>query len=64
MKITLERDYAYAIIRLEQRIAPHPPTMEGDYQRVSKFAKIFKQNREYAKWLEEIKKNVYWKVYI
>lgn len=64
VKITLERDYAYAIIRLEQRIAPHPPTLKNDYQRIAKFAKIFKQNREYADWLEEIKNNVYWKVNI
>jgi len=64
VKITMDKDYAYAIIRLEQRIAPHPPTMENDYQRIAKFAKIFKQNREYAEWLEEIRKNVYWKVNI
>jgi peptidyl-prolyl cis-trans isomerase SurA len=64
VKITMERDYAYAIFRLEQRIAPHPPTLEEDYQRINKFAKIFKQNRMYAEWLEEIKENVFWKVNI
>jgi len=62
VKITMERDYAYAIIRLLRRIPQHRATLEDDYQRIANFAKIFKQNREYQEWIEEIKKNVYWKI--
>ena len=62
VKLTMQRDYAYAIVQLQRRIPQHPATLEGDYARVANFAKIFKQNRLYAEWLEKIKENVYWKV--
>ncbi|MCB2206615.1 peptidylprolyl isomerase [bacterium] len=62
VKVTLGRDYAYAIVRLAERIPPHTATLQDDYQRIANFAKIYKQNRKYADWIEEIKKNVYWKV--
>lgn len=64
VKIELGQDYAYAIVQLLRRIPPHPPTLEDDYQRISNFAKIFKQNREYEQWLNSIKENVYWEVRI
>ena len=58
----MNRDYAYAIIQLVKRIPQHKATLDSDYQRVSNFAKIFKQNRVYADWIAKIKENVYWKV--
>ncbi len=61
-KLTMNRDYAYAIIQLVKRIPQHKATLDSDYQRVSNFAKIFKQNRVYADWIAKIKENVYWKV--
>lgn len=62
VKLTMQRDYAYAIVQLQRRIAQHPATLEGDYSRIADFAKIFKQNRLYAEWIEKIKDKVYWKV--
>ncbi|MFZ1731460.1 MAG: peptidylprolyl isomerase [Bacteroidota bacterium] len=62
VKLTIARDYGYAIVQLEKRIAQHPATLDSDYSRVANFAKIFKQNRMYAEWIEKIKENVYWKV--
>jgi peptidyl-prolyl cis-trans isomerase SurA len=62
VKLTMNRDYAYAIVQLQRRIPQHPATLEGDYARIANFAKIFKQNRLYAEWMEKIKENVYWKV--
>jgi peptidyl-prolyl cis-trans isomerase SurA len=62
LKLTMDRDYAYAIVKLVKRIAQHPASLEDDYQRIANFAKIFKQNREYETWIDEIKKNVFWKV--
>jgi peptidyl-prolyl cis-trans isomerase SurA len=61
-KITIDRDYAYAIVQLVERIAPHEATLERDYQRIALFARAFKQNKLYADWINEIKQNVYWKV--
>lgn len=64
VKITLDKDYAYAIIQLVQRIPQHAATLERDYQRIANYAKIIKQNRQYAEWIEKIKDNVYWKINI
>ncbi|MBE0642609.1 MAG: peptidylprolyl isomerase [Bacteroidetes bacterium] len=62
VKLTMDRDYAYAIVQLEKRIMQHPATLASDYQRIANFAKVFKQNRMYADWIAKIKENVYWKV--
>ena len=61
-KVTLDKDYAYAIVQLVARIAPHAPTIAGDYQRIMNFTRIYKQNKQYADWIEELKKTVYWKL--
>lgn len=62
VKLTMARDYAYAIVQLQRRIPQHRATLEGDYARISNFAKTYKQNRKYSEWLGEIKENVYWRV--
>ncbi|MBR9977979.1 MAG: peptidylprolyl isomerase [Bacteroidetes bacterium] len=61
-KLTLDRDYAYAILQLQDRIPQHPVSLEDDYQRIANFARIFKQNRLYNEWMEKIKDNVYWDI--
>jgi peptidyl-prolyl cis-trans isomerase SurA len=63
-KVTLEKDYGYSIVQLSKRVTTHPPNLADDFVRITGYAKIFKQNNEYNKWIEEIKKNVYWKVMI
>jgi peptidyl-prolyl cis-trans isomerase SurA len=62
VKLTMDRDYAYAIVQLQARIAQHPARLDTDYQRIANFAKVFKQNRLYAEWIDKIKENVYWNV--
>ena len=62
VKITLEGDYAYALVRMSRRVPQHPASLADDYQRIASYARIFKQNRLYTEWIESIKKNVYWRV--
>lgn len=62
VKITMERDYAYAIVQLQRRIAQHAATLEGDYQSIVGLARMYKTNRLYSEWLASIRNNVYWKV--
>jgi peptidyl-prolyl cis-trans isomerase SurA len=61
-KLTFEKDYGYTIVLLSKRIPTHPAGILDDYVRIANYAKIYKQNNEYMKWIDEIKKNVYWKV--
>jgi peptidyl-prolyl cis-trans isomerase SurA len=63
-KLTFEKDYGYTIVLLVKRIPTHAGNLTDDYVRITNYAKIYKQNNEYMKWIEEIKKNVYWKVYL
>lgn len=62
VKLTMNRDHAYAIVQLQRRIPQHRASLDGDYARVANFAKIFKQNRRYAEWIDKIKETVYWRV--
>jgi peptidyl-prolyl cis-trans isomerase SurA len=61
-KLMFDKDYGYSLVLLEKRIPTHPADYADDYVRIANYAKIFKQNNEYMKWIDEIKKNVYWKV--
>ena len=61
-RIALERDYAFVIVRLESRIPPHAPSLKDDYARIAGYARIFKQNKLYADWIESIKGSVTWRV--
>lgn len=63
-KITMDRDYAIAIVKLEKRIPPHAPNLKDDYQRIMNFARIFKQNDLYTEWLQSLRKSVYWNVFL
>lgn len=50
---------AYRIVRLDQQIPEHVANMEQDYERLKSIALQQKQVREYNKWLENFKKEVY-----
>ncbi len=62
VKVTFEKDYAFAIVQLVRRVPPHRPNLSDDYQKISIMAKNVKQNRLLASWIESIKSNVYWHV--
>jgi len=63
-KVSLDKEYAYSIVQLVKRVHPHSATLANDYQRIAGYARVFKQNKLYNDWLEEIKNNVYWKVFL
>jgi peptidyl-prolyl cis-trans isomerase SurA len=62
VRLAFDRDYGYAIIQLVRRVAPHRAVLPDDYTRVAGYARIYKQNRLYADWIDEIRGNVYWKI--
>jgi peptidyl-prolyl cis-trans isomerase SurA len=61
-RLVFDKDYGFSLVQLVKRIPPHAPSLQGDYQRIAGFAKVFKQNKLYLDWIESIKTNVYWKV--
>ncbi len=60
VKVTVGSQYAYQIIWLKSRTPAHKPTLEQDYRRIENIALNFKRQKEYAAWIEELKKDIYW----
>ncbi len=60
VKVTVGSQYAYHIIWLKSRTPAHKPALEQDYRRIENIALNFKRQKEYAAWIEELKKDIYW----
>jgi peptidyl-prolyl cis-trans isomerase SurA len=60
VKVSSGSQYAYHIIWLKSRTPAHKPTLEQDYRRIETIALNFKRQKEYAAWIEELKKDIYW----
>jgi peptidyl-prolyl cis-trans isomerase SurA len=56
--------YGYHIVYLEKRIPQHLPDFDEDYKEIKKLADEQKKQKEYEKWIEELKKSIYWEIRI
>jgi len=56
--------YGYNIVYLEKRIPQHMPSLDEDYKEIKKLADEQKKQKEYNKWIEELKKRIYWETRI
>ncbi len=56
--------YGYHIVYLEERIPQHLPDFDEDYKEIKKLADEQKKQKEYEKWIEELKKRIYWETRI
>ena len=50
---------AYRIVKLDQQVPEHIANMDQDYERLKSIALQRKQMAEYAKWMENFKKEMY-----
>lgn len=50
---------AYRIVKLDQQVPEHIANMDQDYERLKSIALQRKQMAEYAKWMEDFKKEMY-----
>ncbi len=62
IKMRYGNSYAYHIVLLKRKIPAHRMNLKDDYMRIYQYALLEKQNREYQKWLDGLRKQVY--VYI
>jgi len=51
--------FGWHILKLNSKQEPRPISLEKDWERIEAFALNMKRQKEFQKWLEEIKKNVY-----
>ncbi len=52
----------FQIIRLARTIAPHVLDPVQDRDKLERLATVYKQNREYDKWLAELRTEIYWEI--
>ncbi len=55
-------NYGYHIVLLEKRVPQHQANLNEDYQEIKKLADNWKKQKEYNDWIDQLKKNIYWKV--
>ncbi len=55
-------DYAYHIVQLKFKSEPHKMNLESDYTRIKNFALQKRQAELYEEWLNQLRKEVYWKI--
>lgn len=56
--------YGYHLVWLKSRIPQHKADLEQDYNEIKKLAEENKRQKEYRRWIEQIKENIYWEVRI
>ncbi len=55
-------NYGYHIVLLEKRVPQHQANLDEDYQEIKKLTDNWKKQKEYNDWIDQLKKNIYWKV--
>jgi peptidyl-prolyl cis-trans isomerase SurA len=50
----------YAIVLVREIIPEHRMNIQNDYKRLERQALLFKQSKLFERWIEELKKNIYW----
>lgn len=56
--------YGYHIVYLKFRVPEHKASMELDFDELKRLATEYKRQREYQKWISELKQKIYWEVRI
>lgn len=56
--------YGYHIVYLKSRIPQHKANLEDDYNEIKKLADEYKRQKEYEKWISELKEKIFWEVKI
>jgi parvulin-like peptidyl-prolyl isomerase len=63
-KLPVGTSYGYHIVLVKIRIPAHDMTLEQDYRKLEALALNYKQVRDYEEWINELKTEIYWKVYL
>lgn len=50
----------YQIIYVKRRIPEHRMTLETDWRRIEQYATIYKRNKEFQEWVEQLRSEIFW----
>lgn len=56
--------YGYHIVYLKSRIPEHKVSLTEDFDELKRLATEYKKQKEYQKWIAELKQKIYWEVRI
>ncbi len=62
IRVQYGTNFGYHIVYLKNRIPEHATNLTDDWKRVEQIATNFKRNKEYQKWIAELKQDIYWEV--
>ncbi|HTX19535.1 MAG TPA: peptidylprolyl isomerase [Bacteroidota bacterium] len=60
VKVPVGNSYGYHIVWVRSISPEHAMNLQDDYRRLEQFALQFKVNEDFEKWVEGMKKNIYW----
>ncbi len=61
-RVAVGNSYGYQIILMKKRITAHTMSLDTDYPKIETLALNYKRNADYLKWIEELRKSIYWKI--
>jgi peptidyl-prolyl cis-trans isomerase SurA len=59
---TSPTESGYRIIRVVRHVAPHALDPVQDRAQLAQLAEVYKQQKEYAAWIAELRKEIYWEI--
>lgn len=54
--------YGYHIVYLKSRIPQHQPDLQLDYDELKRLATEYKKQKEYKRWIAELKDKIFWEI--
>ena len=61
-RLTVGNSYGYHIVWVKNRTPAHTMTLQQDYRRLEQLALNNKRARDYQRWMEDLRKDIYWQV--
>jgi peptidyl-prolyl cis-trans isomerase SurA len=56
--------YGYQIVLLRKRTPAHKMTLEQDYHKIEAMALNYKRQKDYQAWMNELRKKIFWQIYL
>lgn len=62
VRVQYGTNFGYHVVYVKTRIPEHTANLTDDWKRIEQIATNFKRNKEYQKWITELKQDIYWEV--
>lgn len=62
IRVKFGTNFGYHIVYLTKRTPEHKMNLADDWKRIEQIAANFNRNKEYQKWIMELKQDIYWEI--